>query len=230
MHRDAIRLFAIALTSAALLLGGCASFNQVDNQVSTYGTWPAGAQPGPFVFERLPSQVVHPGRQDELENAARGVLEAKGFRVASEPGAADYLVQVGARVTSDDPWIHNAPLFYNGGFGYGYGGYGGGYGGYPFGYYGRGLGYGGYLPGYGFGPAFGFGYGGFYGPPNFEREVALVIRQRNTGQALYEARANNNGPSRSIDYLLPAMFSAAMQNFPVTESKPHQITTPISPR
>jgi len=224
MHRHSTRLIALALTSAALLLGGCASFNQLDNRVSTYGPWPASAQPGTFVFERLPSQKAHPtDRQDELENAARGALEALGFRVASDPAGAEYLVQVGAKVTTDDPWIYNAPLFYNGGFGYGYGPY-------PFGYYGRGFGYGGYLPGYGFGPAFGFGYGGFYGPPNFEREVALLIRERKTGQLLYEARANNNGPSASIGYLLPAMFQAAMKNFPATEPKPHQVTTSISQR
>jgi hypothetical protein len=58
--------------------------------------------------------------------------------------------------------------------------------------------------------------------------VALLIRDRRTGQLLYEARASNTGPSASIDRLLPAMFAAAMQDFPSAGPNPRTVTTKIS--
>lgn len=207
-----LRILSVA--AIALLLGGCAAFNNLNNQVSTYGSWPAERRPSTFVFERLPSQQVHPERQQELENAARGALEASGFRAVADPKEADYLMQIGARVVDNDPWIYNDPLFLRGGYGWGYGRWG-----RP-GFWG---------PGWG-GPGWGGGYGwGPYDGRSFEREVVLLIRDRKTGQLLYEARANNSGPSPSIDYLLPAMFSAAMKDFPNAGPNPRNVTTPISP-
>ncbi|HEY8706819.1 MAG TPA: hypothetical protein VIM34_02360 [Burkholderiaceae bacterium] len=58
--------------------------------------------------------------------------------------------------------------------------------------------------------------------------MTLLIRDRKTGQLLYEARADNTGPSASIDYLLPAMFQAAMKDFPRTDPTPRSVTVPIS--
>ena len=123
-------------------------------------------------------------------------------------------MQIGARVVSNDPWVYNDPLF-RAGFYRGWNGY--------YGRWGR--------PGW-WGP--GPGWGGAYGPygpydtPVFDREVVLLIRDRKTGQLLYEARANNSGPSASIDYLLPAMFSAALKDFPSNGPNPRKVVTPIS--
>ena len=78
------------------------------------------------------------------------------------------------------------------------------------------------------GPGWGWGWGSPYESQSFEREVALLIRDRRTGQLLYEARANNTGPSPSIDYLLPAMFEAAMKDFPNASPAPRSVTTEIS--
>jgi Domain of unknown function (DUF4136) len=192
----------------ALALSGCAAMNNLNNEVSTFGPWPAERQPASFVFERLPSQQAHPERQVQLETAARGALEAAGFRAAADENSAVYLMQIGARVTSNDPWIYNDPLFWRGGLRHGYGGR-----------WNRGWG-----PGWG--P--GWGYNSFYTSSNFEREVALLIRDRKTAQLLYEARASNNGPSASIDYLLPAMFEAALKDFPSTGPNPRSVTTMIS--
>ena len=189
-----------------LLLSGCAAFNNLSNEVSTYGPWPAERKPASFTFERLPSQRTHPEHQQMLEDAARGAVEAAGFRAATDANSAEYLMQIGARVTSNDPWIYNDPLFWRGGFRYGYG--------YGHGRWGRGWGA-------------GFGVG-FPNSSSFEREVALLIRDRKTGQLLYEARANNTGPSASIDYLLPAMFAAALKDFPGTGPNPRNVTTQIS--
>lgn len=215
------------LAAAALLLSGCAAMNNLTSEVSTFGPWPAERQPGGYVFERLPSQQAEPERQQMLETAARGAVDAAGFRAAATPAEADYLLQVGARVSAVvNPWIYNDPLFWNGGWGYG--GY---YGHGPFynGYYGRGYGY-----GYGYGrwgrdPFGGFGNGFGMGTQSFEREVALVIRDRRTGQPLYEAHANSAGMTGSADSLLPAMFDAAMKDFPGAAPKSHSVTVPISP-
>ena len=198
----------ISALAIALVLGGCASFNNLRNEVSTFGPWPAERKPASFVFERLPSQQVQPERQTEIETAARGALEAAGFRVAADAGNAEYLMQIGARVTSNDPWIYNDPLFWRGGVRYGYG--------YGYGRWGRGWG-----PGWGFNSGIEF-------TPTFEREVALLIRDRKTGQLLYETRASNTGPSTSIAYLMPAMFEAALNDFPHAGPNPRNVTTQIT--
>jgi hypothetical protein len=63
----------------------------------------------------------------------------------------------------------------------------------------------------------------------YEREVALLIRDRHSGQPLYETRASNDGGSPSIQSLLPAMFEAAMKDFPAGSVTPRRVTTEISP-
>ncbi len=195
------------LTAAAvvLALGGCAAFNNLNNEVSTYGAWPAERKPATFVFERLPSQQAQPERRQQLEDAARGALEAAGFRPAADPNDAQYLMQVGARVTSNDPWIFNDPLFWRGG-------------GFRQGPWRFNRGY--------WGPGWGWGFP--YETPSYDREVALLIRDRRSGELLYEARATNSGPSAAIGYLLPAMFEAALKDFPAVSPTPRNVTTPIS--
>jgi hypothetical protein len=199
----------LCLGAAALVLSGCASLNNLSSEVSTFGPWPAERKPASFVFERLPSQQSHPERQQQLEDSARGALEAAGFRPTADAANAEYLLQVGARVSSTDPWLYNDSLFWRAGWRHGY--YGPG-----FGRWGR-------------GPYWGV-YGSAFYPDSgtFEREVALLIRDRKTGQLLYEARAANSGPSPSIDQLLPAMFAAAMKDFPGTGPNPRQVTTQVS--
>jgi hypothetical protein len=192
----------------ALILTGCASFNSLNNEVSTYGPWPTDRKPATFVFERLPSQQAHPEHQQQLEDAARGAVEAAGFRAAADASQAEYLMQVGARVVSNDPWIYNEPLFWRGSFRHGYGRWGRGWGD-PWGPWGP----------------WGMGYPS---ARSFEREVALVIRDRKTGQLLYEARANNTGASASIGALLPAMFTAAMTDFPGAGPNPRNVTVQLS--
>lgn len=201
----------LSVACAALVLSGCAAFNNLTNEVSTFGPWPADRKPASFVFERLPSQQVHPERQVQLETAARGALEAAGFRAAADENSADYLMQIGARVTTNDPWIYNDPLFWRGGVRWGYA--------HGYGRWHR-----------GWGPGWGPGYGGIEYTPTFDREVALLIRDRKTGQLLYEARADNTGPSASIDYLLPAMFEAALNGFPNAGPNPRSVVTQIMPK
>lgn len=213
-----MRLRTFIAATLVLLLGACASLNRLDNDVSTFGAWPAGRQPGSFVFERLPSQQAQPDRQQALENAARAALETAGFRAGADPATADYLVQLGARVTSNDPWIYNSPLFWRGSLRHGYG-------------WGDNR-----WPGAWGGNSWGPGWGGPYsvwgpghpGTGTYDREVALVIRERQSGQMLYETHAVSTGLSGALDALLPAMYQAAMNGFPAAGPNPRNVSVQLS--
>jgi len=197
----------IGLMALAGCLGGCASFNTLTNEVSTFGSWPAERKPDSYSFERLPSQQDRPEQQQLLENAASGALQHAGFVLAADPRNAQYLMQLGARVTDNSPWAHNYPLFWRGGLRYGHGIHHG-----P----------------WAMGGLWGPGWGPYESPRTFEREVVLLIRDRKTGQLLYEARANNDGLSASIDSVLPAMFEAAMKDFPAAGPNPRNVSVQLS--
>lgn len=209
-----IMIRTLSVVALALSLGGCAGLDKLSNEVSTYGTWPGDRKPAGYVFERLPSQQVHPERQQMLEDAARGALEGAGFAPAADAKEAEYLLQLGAHVAIDDPWYDFDPMFWRGGLRYGY-----------HGRYGYGYGRWGHGP---WGPGWGMGMG--YGTSaRFEREVAVLVRDRKTGELLYEARASNSGPTSTIDRLLPPMFRAALQDFPGSSPNPHTVTVPLAP-
>jgi len=195
--------------AAVLALAGCASLNVLDAQVSSFSRWPAGRAPATYAFERLPSQQANPQAAEVLEDSARRAVEAAGFVPAGEGTAPDVSVQIGARITATDRSPFDDPFWY-GPYGWGsyhrpfYGRYGRGYWG-PYagpywGPYGR---YGAWGPGY---------Y--YYDSPYYEREVAVLIRDKKSGEPLYEARANSEGSTSGAISLLPAMFSAALQGFP----------------
>ncbi len=206
------RLAAVTTAVAATLLAtGCASFNQLNNEVSTFGAWPAQRAPATYVFERLPSQAGHPERQQQLEDAARGAVEAAGFKPAADPAQADVTMQLAAHVSLNDPWFYSDPFPWRGRLGFGAG--------WGHSRWGRG--------GWGGGLGFGYGYS-IDSVTAFEREVAVLIRDRKTGELLYEARASNNGSSNGINALLPAMFRAAMQGFPATGPNPRNVVVQVS--
>ena len=68
----------------------------------------------------------------------------------------------------------------------------------------------------------------FVDSAEFEREVALVIRDRQGGQLLYEAHATNTGGSPSIEQVLPALFRAALSDFPAALPQPHAVSVDTS--
>ena len=203
-----LKLFAPA---AALVLSGCAGVGALNSEVSTYGSWPAERKPATYAFERLPSQQERAESQQAIENAARGALEAAGFRPAAAPGDAQVTVQVGARVGTSDRWPYLDPFWNNVSVGYSLG-------------YRRGYGRGRWAMGIGAGYGGWSGYGAW---PGYDREVAVLIRDRATGQLLYEARASNNGASSAINPLLPAMFSAALRDFPAGGPNPRRVSVEV---
>ena len=204
------KVLTVLIATAAL--GACASLHELSNDVSSYSLWPAARKPTTYAFERLPSQQANAKQQQLLEDAARPALEMAGFTPASDQQAADVTVTLGARVTPNDRSPYDDPFWWHGGL-YGYRHFGRPY--YPYyPYYAR-----------GFGPHFGYP---FYDTPTYEREVAMLIRDRKTGQPVYETRVTNDGYSSSINSLLSAMFEAGMKDFPQGGVNPHRVVTQIA--
>lgn len=195
---------SVVVVAALAGLAGCAAMDSVDSDVSTYSQWPNGRKPSTFAFERLPSQQARPQQQDQLESTARPSLKAAGFTEVPDAKTADVTVQVGARITRYDPPID--PFFWHGGLYYGR-------------YYGRG--YGPYGPYWGPGPY--WGMSAYDSSPQYQREVAVLIRERESNKVLYEARAANDGLSPGNSITIGAMFQAAMLDFPNTGINPRTV-------
>lgn len=192
----ATRWLAGGLAGLCLALAGCASLNTVHTEVSTFGGWPAGRGPGSFAIERLPSQQALGAEQAALEAGAAAALQKAGFQPAAAGTPADVSVQIGARISRDNrgPW--DDPLWWHA-----------------------------------WGPRWhqiawyqpGWAWRTQFDRPEYRREVAVLIRDRASGQALYEARARTDGVSRGGQEILDAMFSAALQNFPQVRPEPHDV-------
>ena len=196
MNRRLI-LTVLAAASAAAITG-CAGPYTVSADVSSYGNWPADRKPGTYAFDRLPSQQQSEEaakRQSTLEDAARGALERAGFKPA-----ADVLVTLGARVTAYDPVPWDDPLWWR--------------------WRGR-L----FSPRYGY---IGAGPWGWRQDPFFDRRydraVALLMRDRATGEALFETHASNEGMSMGSEALLTPLFDAALAEFPKVNPKSHRVS------
>ncbi len=187
----------LGLLAAALALSGCAALNSVSSDVSSFGEWPADRRPGSYAFERLPSQQANAAGTQALEQAAAGALKKAGFTPVASGQEPDLLVQVGARVGRADvqPWAD--PIWWRGGFGY-----------YRHGPWG--------------GPRWGLGMN--FDAARYEREVALLIRDRASGKPLFEARASNEGNSSTAgSATLAAMFEAALMDFPRLGINPRRV-------
>jgi hypothetical protein len=193
-------LLALALAGGAVLalggLGGCATTSSVSSDVSTFGSWPEGRAAGSFAFERLPSQQARAEETEMLEAAAQPALLKAGFRPVAEGEQPDVLVQVGARSSRSDPRLWDDPIWWRGGFGY-----------------------------WRYGPWHGpsWALSAHYQNPRWEREVAVLIRDRSSGQPLFEARASSEGTMRSGSALFGAMYEAALMDFPRTGVNPRKV-------
>jgi len=196
------RLFA--LTLAALLTAGCSGLRSVASDVTSFGEWPADRKAGTYAFDRLPSQQAQAAETERLENAARPALEKAGFSAAPEGQPPDVLVQVGARTARSDPYIWGDPFWWHGGFGYWRGG--------PW-----------------HGPYWGLS-ARFPATPRYDREVALLVRDRASGKPLFEARASNESSSSSAgSATLAAMFEAALMDFPRLGMNPRRVVVELPP-
>ncbi|MBC7956358.1 MAG: DUF4136 domain-containing protein [Cytophagales bacterium] len=190
-----MRTFSVALLSLVAALTACAGLNVVESEVSTYSQWPTGRKPGTYTFERLPSQQARAQEQAELEAVTRPALAAAGFTETNDAKGADVTVQVGARISRTDRAPYDDPFWWRGGM-----------------YYSR------------FGrPLWGPGFGMSFDSPRYDREVALLIRDRQSNQPLYEARASNDGLTAGGAQLMGAMFQAATKDFPHNGINPRRV-------
>lgn len=204
-----------ACVALAAVLSGCGTLNGIDSDVSSFSRWPNGRAPATYAFERLPSQQSKPQQSQLLEDAARQAIERAGFVPALDGRAPDVTVQVGARIVETDRSPFDDP-FWHGGFGswhrpFAYGRFGRPY----------------------WGPYWRGGYRGAGGSylPRYEREVAILIRDKRSGEPLYEARADSEGATAGVSDVLPAMFTAAMQDFPNgSPTQPHRVRIDATPK
>ena len=192
------------MIGALALAAGCASFDHLTADVATFGQWPAGRSGGSYAFDHLPSQQAQTALIQALESAAAPALAKAGLRPVAVGGTPDLLVQLGTRVSRTEraPW--DDPMWWHG----------------------AGVGIWRHAPWRGSG----FAWGGTLrlDPPRYEREVALLIRERSNGQPLFEARASSEGfSSRSNAWLAP-LFAAAMADFPQLQSQPRRVTVPLT--
>ncbi len=194
-----------AAVGATLLLGGCAGLNTLTADVSSFGEWQADRKAGSYAFERLPSQQARAAETEALEAAARSARAQAGCTAAPAGATPEVLVQVGIRVgRADAPWAD--PFWWRGGFGY-------------------------WRPNPWVGPRWGYSVQ-FDMSARYEREVALLIRDRASGKPLFEARASHESASTSASgATLAAMFAAALADFPKLGLNPRRVsvTLPAEP-
>jgi hypothetical protein len=196
--------------AAALLLGACSGVRTVSAEVSSFGDWPAGRKPGRYAFDRLPSQQARGAEIEALENRVRSALQKAGFTAAEAGQEPDVLVQIGAqdgRVVGS-PW--DDPLWWRGGFG-----------GWRYGHWGAPR-WGGLWARHDLAPY------PFYAT-QYERQVALLIRDRSSGKPLFESHATSEGVVRADGALFGAMFEAALADFPRLSENPRRVDVIIAP-
>lgn len=192
----------LAGAAALATLGGCATTGKLAVDVSSQGSWATSRKPGSYAIERLPSQQANAAEQDRIEAAALQAIEAAGFTRAASPEQAEVLIQVGARVfevVRRDPF---ASSFYWRNDWWFYGPR------RPFFY----------------GPPYGYGHAADF--PDYQREAGILIRDRASQQIVYETRATYLG-RWSSDSLLPALFEAAMKDFPMPALNPRTVVVTL---
>ena len=198
--RRARAVIALVGLATLLALGGCAAINTVHSDVSSFGAWPAGRVPGSFALDRLPSQQLAGEAQSALERGAVAALQQAGFQPASAGQPADVTVQIGGRVTRQQrsPW--EDPLWWQ-----------------AWGPRGNTL------------ALYQSNWGQIWrlDRSEYQREVAVLIRDRASGQALYEARARTEGVTAGGQEVLDAMFAAALKDFPQVHPESHPVSVPL---
>lgn len=184
------------------LLAGCSGMRLVDAQVQASTAGAAVAAGAHYRFERLPSQADEPARTEQVEAMARDALMQVGL--VYDEVQPRYSALLGARVQSylADAW--GRPI--------------GGYPGGPYGSVMIGAGTGGGM----------FGWGMRYPPPTYYRyEVSLLLRELDSGQVVYETRAVHDGPWADSANILPALFDAALRDFPQPPTGARRINVEI---
>lgn len=196
MKRSISSMLAAAVVLAAGVLSGCSTVMMVDSEVRSFATQPVMAAGVAYRFERLPSQLGN-NRQALLEGFAGNALGKVGLR--RDDAAAQYSVQITEglirenRAPWNDPWRQG---MWSGSV---------------------------YMGNHGNGVGLRFPMFPFPETPLFVREVGLTLRDLASQKVVYETRAVHDGPSAQGDAVLPAMFEAALRDFPNPPQGPRRI-------
>ncbi len=185
-----MRMIATGIALAVLLLTGCSGIRLVDSDVNAFSSAsaPALAVPASYRFERLPSQQAQAQRSTALEALAQTELAKVGLSL--DNAAPQYSVHIDMHMFRDPqaPW--DDPRYVAGYF-------------TPFPVVTR------------FGTVMQYpSLTMHFDFPYFRREIMLVVRRISDGQVVFETRANHDGRWPDDAAVLPAMFQAALQNFP----------------
>jgi hypothetical protein len=193
------RLLCVLLL--ALALTACSGMRIVDSDVHTYTAAQGITVPASYRFERLPSQMAQTEQRDNLEAMVQAELDKVGMRL--DEAASRYSVRLELRVHRDprSPWDdarYSAGLF---------------------------LGF----------PVV-TRHGVVYQHPApflrmetpwYRREVSLLIRRLADGVLVYETRASSDGNWTDDAAVVPAMFEAALRDFPNPPPGPRRIDIEI---
>jgi hypothetical protein len=202
---NSIRVLLGIVATASLV--ACSGTYMVSADVNSYGNWPADRAAGSYAFERLPSQQQSK-EQAALEDSARTAIEKAGFKPAADSKTADVLINLGARISPTERAAWDDPMWWRWRGSYGYWRQGGLYGG-------------------AFGVPWRLRADAFY-DRRFEREVAVLMRDRVSNEPIYEAHASNDGVSSGDAGLVSALFSAAMSDFPNAQPESHRVSVQAS--
>jgi hypothetical protein len=66
-------------------------------------------------------------------------------------------------------------------------------------------------------------------PPWYRYSVQLLLRERSSGQVAYETRAVFEGPWSDSTTLLPAIFEAALRDYPNPPTGPRKVVVELAP-
>lgn len=194
------RLLILAAGAAgAAALAGCTTLNAARVEVRSFGTWPADRKPGgTFVFDRLPSQQGSADRQSRLEDAALPALRAAGFTPAADKASAQVLVQLSAQSVQvrGEGYSGTSVYMRSDWFWARHGGF--------------------------WGPGFGLEYQ----PALYEQRVAVLVRDRKTGDVLHEA-SGGMATYGAVESNWPVLFEAVLKDFPGPAISPRVVVIPM---
>lgn len=227
---------AAALGIAALALSACAT--GLNTKVTRYQ---AASIPAGTSFYVVPKQGTATPQFYRYASMLTQQLEARGYRPAGAPQAADVLVKVDYGVDEGQPQYNQDPYYGPYGFGpYGYGSpirdsfwrsyygipYYSRWSRYPY-YYGWDDPF--YSSAYGYGGYGGFGPYGGYGMREYiiyKSYLDMDIVQRGTNAPLFEGHAKARSQTDELDALVPNLIQAMFTGFPGRNGETVKITVP----
>ena len=201
-------VFAVLLLVLATV-SGCAGMRMIDAEVQAVSTLAGSGLtlPGRYRFERLPLQTtpqVLP-EVERVEGLAQLALAKVGMQ--RDDLGAQYSVQLGARMTAREQPRRTSPF------------------GHPW--------WPGDWPGHAQigisngGASVGFGMV-MPAPSLYQYELSLVIRDIASGKVMFESHANHEGPWSDSQAILPALFEAALKDFPNPSPSPRKINIELA--